>query len=44
MAKNPFAAWAIYSLWYVKMDPSQNQNPSPLLERPYKKLLNALFG
>ena len=33
-----------YSLWYVKIDPFQNQNLSTSLERPYKKLLNACFS
>ncbi len=40
--KNPFAPWAIYSLWYVKIDdPSQNPDLSTSLERPYKEQLNA---
>ncbi len=30
-----------YSLLYVKIDLSQNQNLGTSLERPYKKLLNA---
>ncbi len=33
--KNPFAA---YSLWYVKIDQSQNQDLSTSLERPCKEL------
>ncbi len=41
-AKNPFGAWA--SLWYVKIDPSRNQDLSISLKRPYKELLNALFN
>ncbi len=44
MAKNPFGAWAIYSLWYVKIDPFQNIDQSTLLEGPYKELLKATFG
>ena len=32
------------SLWYVKIDPSQNQDLSTSLERSYKKLLNACFS
>ncbi len=31
-------------LWYVKIDPSQNQNSSTSLEKPYKKLLNPCFS
>ena len=31
-------------LWYVKTDPSQNQDLSTSLEKPYKELLNALFN
>ena len=31
-----------YSLWYVKIDPSQNQDQSTSLERSYKELLNAI--
>ncbi len=31
-------------LWYVKIDPSQNQDLSTSLERPYKELLNALIS
>ncbi len=31
-------------LWYVKIDPSQNQDSSISLERPYKILLNACFS
>ncbi len=31
-----------YNLWYVKIDPSQNQDLSTSLERSYKELLNAL--
>ena len=42
-AKNLFAAWAIYCLWYVKIEPSQNQDLSTSLERTYKELWNALF-
>ncbi len=33
-----------YSLWYVKIDPSQNQDLSTSLERSYKELLNALIS
>ncbi len=33
-----------YSLWYVKIDPSQNQDMSTSLERSYKELLNALIN
>ena len=33
-----------YSLWYIKIDPSQNQDLSTSLERPYKELLNALIS
>ncbi len=33
-----------YSLWYVKIEPSQNQDLSTSLERPYKELLNACFS
>ncbi len=29
-----------YSIWYVKIDSSQNQDLSTSLERPYKELLN----
>ncbi len=43
MTKIPFTAWAI-SFWYVKINPSQNQGLSTSSERPYKKLLNALFN
>ncbi len=32
------------SLWYVKIDPSQNYNLSTSLERPYKKLFNVLIS
>ena len=31
-------------LWYVKIDPSQNQDLSTLLERSHKELLNALIS
>ena len=31
-------------LWYVKLDPSQNQDLSTSLERSYKELLNALIS
>ena len=41
--KNSFCSMG-YSLWYVKIDPSQNQDLSISLERPWKKLLNAIFG
>ncbi len=34
----------IYSLWYVKIDSSQNQDLSTSLERLYKELLNALIS
>ncbi len=43
MAKNPFEAWAI-AFGTSKIDPSQNQDLSISLERPYKKLLNALIS
>ncbi len=33
-----------YSLWYVKIDPSQNQDLSTSLERPSQQLLNALIS
>ncbi len=33
-----------YSLWYMKIDSSQNQDLSTSLERPYKELLNALIS
>ena len=33
-----------YTLWYVKIDPSQKQDLSTLLESPYKELLNARFS
>ena len=33
-----------YSLWYVKTEPSQNQDLSTSLERTYKELLNALIS
>ena len=33
-----------YNLWYVKIDPSQNQYLSTSLERSYKELLNACFS
>ena len=36
--------YKLYSLWYVKIDPSQNQNLIISLERPYKELLNALIS
>ena len=32
------------SLWYVKIDSSQNQDLSTSLERSYKELLNAFFA
>ena len=32
-----------YSLWYVKIDRSQNQDSSTSLKRPYKEVLNARF-
>ena len=41
--KNPYGAWAIYSLWYLKIDPSQNQDLSKSLKHPYKELLNEWF-
>ncbi len=37
VAENLFGAWAIYSLWYVKIEQSQNQYLSTSLERPYTK-------
>ncbi len=33
-----------YSLWYIKIDPPQNQNLTTSLELPYKELLNACFS
>ena len=33
-----------YSLWYVKIDPSQNHDLSTSLERSYKELLNTSFS
>ncbi len=33
-----------YGLWYVKIEPSQNQDLSTSLERSYKELLNALIS
>ena len=33
-----------YNLWYVKIDPSQNQDLNTSLERSYKELLNALIS
>ena len=33
-----------YNLWYCKTGPSQNQDLSTSLERPYKELLNELFS
>ncbi len=33
-----------YSLWFVKIEPSQNQDLSISLERSYKELLNALIS
>ncbi len=45
MPKKPLEhAWAIYSLWYVKIDLSQNQYLSISIERPHKELLNALIS
>ncbi len=32
------------SIWYVKIDPSQNIDQSTSLERSYKELLNACFS
>ena len=32
------------SLWYIKIEPSQNQDLSTSLENPYKELLNACFS
>ncbi len=32
-----------YSLWFVKIDPSQNMDHSTSLERSYKELLNELY-
>ncbi len=42
MAKIPFEPWAINSLWYIKFDPSYNQNLNISFKRPYKELLNPL--
>ncbi len=33
-----------HGLWYVKIDPLQNQDLSTSLESPYKELLNALIS
>ncbi len=33
-----------FSLWYVKIYPSQNHDLSISLERPYKEVLNALIN
>ena len=33
-----------YSLWYIKINPSQNQDLSTSFERPYKELWNALIS
>ena len=41
MVKNPF--WSM-GLWYVKNDPSQNQDLSTSLERSHKELLNELIS
>ncbi len=43
IAKNSLPSMG-YNLWYVKIDPPQNQDSSISLERPYKELLNALFN
>ena len=52
--KNAFVAWATnyshyiytftYSLWYVKIELSQNQDLSTSLKMPHNELLNALFN
>ena len=44
MAKKNPLQHGLYSLWYVKIDHSQNQYLSTSLERPYKELLNACFN
>ena len=41
--KIPLHKWA-YSLWYVQIEPSQNQDLSISLECLYKELLIALFN
>ncbi len=33
-----------YSLWYIKIEPSQNQDLSTSLERSYEELLNAIIS
>ncbi len=33
-----------YSLWYTKIDPTQNMDQSTSLKRSYKELLNALIS
>ena len=43
IGKNPFVALAP-SVWYVKIDHTQNIDLSTSLEMPYKELLNALFS
>ena len=43
IVKIPLEYGLYYSLWYVKIEPSQNQDLSTSLERPYKDLLNALI-
>ncbi len=40
MAKIPLQ----HGLWYVKIDPSQNQDLSASLETSYKELLNELIS
>ncbi len=37
--------WSLgYSLWYAKIDSSQNQDLYTSLERSYEELLNACFS
>ena len=43
-SKNSLCSMGYYSLWYVKIEPSQNQDLSTSLKRPYKELLNALIS
>ena len=42
--KSPQKATKSFGVWFVKIDPSQNQDLSTSLERPYKELLNACFS
>ena len=36
--------YLLYSLWYVKIEMSQNHNLSTSLKMPHNELLNALFN